>query len=67
MWIARNKDNSLYLSILKPKLVHNSVWLDNHDYMELPNDWFSNLKWGDEPIEVSIIETFRLQSLRAIK
>lgn len=42
-------------------------WFAEGHYMPLYPDPFPNLKWEDEPLEVSIIETFRLQSLRAIK
>ena len=71
MWVARDKDGSLAV-FNDPQPPTRQVcngheeW-DGHNFMYIDPSLFPNLKWEDEPIEVSIIETFRLQSLQALK
>lgn len=65
MWIARDKDGYLTLFItIKPIRVEDKRWSGNEhnsftafeDWAALPEEWFPNLKWEDEPIEVDIIQ-----------
>lgn len=69
MWVARDKYGTIALFTTKPerdKLLATdnflSIWIDNstkHNksgYVDLNINLFPSLKWGDEPIEVEIIE-----------
>lgn len=53
-WVARDKDNCLYLYSSKPTK-STYEWINNLQIMELPNDSFPNVKWEDnEPTRVCI-------------
>lgn len=60
-YIARDKYNgesgsNLHLGIRNPKYEKFfEVWCDFGDFMALPKEWFPELKYTDEPIEVNII------------
>lgn len=60
MWIARNRNNSLYMFYDKPYREHNWRWvidLKDLNIMELKDEehpQFKDLKWEDEPVEVNI-------------
>lgn len=60
MWIARDKDNSLYLYNVKPAK-SGDIWrmIGQSTYgqaMEIDYNLFPNVKWEDEePLEVEII------------
>lgn len=53
MWIARDKNNELYLYWNKPVRA-TEEWLTNSVSMGIDDSMFSNLKWEDEPVEVNI-------------
>ena len=78
MWIARDRNNNLVLHQTKPTR-DLGYWVSNTDCMVFSTrsltcshtsemyNLYKDLKWEDEPIEVDLIETFKLQSLRAVK
>lgn len=68
LWIARDKDGTLIMFHEKP-IRCGDYWgtSDNNEVFTITEGLFPNLKWEDEPIEVSLIETFRLMSLQALK
>lgn len=59
MFVSRDKSGTILLSESKPtkQLCHWSVSDKNYMVMnkEFGDKLFPNLKWGDEPIEISII------------
>lgn len=60
MFVARDKDNSLYLYQFKPTR-QLDTWYDWDDgdrsgIIELDENCFTNLKWQDEPIEVITVD-----------
>lgn len=62
MWVARNKDNSLWVSNTKPirtKDKGNKGYWDYDDFygiLEIKDkSLFPDLTWEDEPIEVKLI------------
>lgn len=69
MWVARNEDGSLHLWILSGKPTRHSgkhlsnnmgVWKFSIDMgHKIPDEWFPNLKWTDEPLEVELKEIVR--------
>lgn len=79
MWVARDKNGTLHLWFNRPYRAYDywfgrqtqDGWNQKEEYIqnkhEIDSKLFPYLKWEDEPIEVSIIETFRLQSLQALK
>jgi hypothetical protein len=56
IWVARDKDDKLYLYIHKP-YKYKDKWLvdtDNANYLELENDLYPNVKWSDhEPLKIN--------------
>lgn len=71
LFVARNEDGSLFLFNCKPTRheVHNYWFVEDKEYnsMEINNCWFIELSWENEPMEVSLIEMFRLSSLMGAK
>lgn len=57
MWIARDKNERLFLYYKKPKRRKNGWHIKGEPYLQLEKDMFLNLKWEDEPVEVSIVPT----------
>lgn len=57
MWVARDKDNSLWFFTEKPKR-NTYTWTSRSQQTqcEIPTDLFTNLEWEDEPIEVELNE-----------
>ena len=57
IWIARDKDGSLYLYEGKPYR-KGYVWMYRyeHEPYEIDNDWFPEITWENEPIELVIKE-----------
>lgn len=53
-YVARDKNDSLWLYKGKPIRVENLWTNSNGDYYKLPPRLFSNLKWEDEPIRVEV-------------
>lgn len=59
IWIARDKEGTLYVYKEKPKRGLD-MWLDAAHYefggtsKELNPNWFTDLRWEDEPIELVI-------------
>lgn len=56
IWIARDKDGTLYVHNRKPKRnAFNGIWLNNGDdrsYEVLDGDWFPEVTWENSPIEL---------------
>lgn len=71
MWVARDKDGTLFLYGYKPTR-HDKTWfnwnggLHPYNIIELPSDLFSNITWETGPVEISIIPTEALKSLYTI-
>lgn len=64
MWVARDKDERLWLFIDKPKRSQIHGWwevdtqnslLRDDDCMEISGELFPEIKWEDEPIEVELV------------
>lgn len=65
MWVARDKDECLWLFIDKPIRSQKNDWwevdtqksllLRDDDCMEIDGDLFHDLSWEDEPIEVELV------------
>lgn len=57
MYVARDKDGTLWLYSEKPHREENyGVWYsDRVNIMEINSEEFPQLKWEDEPIEVKLI------------
>ena len=48
MWIARDKDGSLWIHIQKPtKKTTNGFWF-SYDYTQVASNLFLEVKWEDE-------------------
>lgn len=68
MWIARDKQERLWLFIDKPIRSKSKFWwevdtqnslLRDDDCMEIDGELFPDLKWEDKPIEVELIRKER--------
>ena len=55
MWVARDKNNRLFLFGDKPLLINGECWI-GFTKMEIDETLFPNLKWNDEPLEVKLVE-----------
>lgn len=53
MFVARDKDNSLYLYYTKPTRI-NEEWVADDGFL-INSELFPELKWEDEPIEVELL------------
>ena len=52
MWIARDRDGSLWLHTNKPNK-NMTQWAEGDDYFEISSELFPEVKWEDEePIEL---------------
>lgn len=57
MYIARDKNGSLWLYSEKPHRVILDVWWsESENSMQINSEEFPQLKWNDEPIEVKLIK-----------
>ena len=55
LWVARDNNGKLYLYNEKPKYYNNlKVWFSGRMCSKLDNNFFPNLTWKDEPIEVEL-------------
>lgn len=55
MWVARDKDNSLYLYNTKP-YKRGTIWETDNACMYVSENLFPEIKWEDEePLEVEIV------------
>lgn len=55
MWVARDKNNWLYLYTEKPEKGRNE-WNSDEDMIEINSSLFPEVKWEDEePLEVAIV------------
>lgn len=58
LWIARNKDGSLFMYLKKPNRAWNNWYIDNEDLddrMYLKEDYqFQDLTWNDEPLHFKL-------------
>lgn len=72
MWVARNKNGTLYLFIQRPTRIRGGVLFNNYweDIgmlsFQIPADLFPNLKWKDEPIEVNLYTKEQIEDIRHI-
>ena len=56
MWVARDKDNSLYLYINKKPEKSDTIWDGYGEYAELDARLFPEVKWSDtEPTKVKLV------------
>lgn len=58
MWIARDKDGSIFLYKSKPfKIEYTTVWKStSHNFIQLNKNKYPEVKWeDDEPTEVEIV------------
>ena len=58
LWIARDKNGSLFAYKHKPTRA-NDFWYDDNGFNseignKLPDDWFPYLRWEDEPVELVV-------------
>jgi len=62
MWIARDKNNLLYIYLNKPfkEFKEDDVWTvsskNSDKWFNIPSTLFPNLKWENEPIEVELYD-----------
>ena len=58
IWIARDKDGRLFLYEKKPIGRDSTSWLisPNSNNEEIDDDWFPEVTWDTEPIELVIKE-----------
>lgn len=59
MWVARDKDGTLWLHDSKPYIADSSKGYykaTSGRYFEFDSDLFPDLKWEDEPIEVELVK-----------
>lgn len=58
LWIARNKDGSLYMFDVRPSKNNEGIWIFNEQQchsIKLPRTWFNSVKWeDDEPRRLSL-------------
>lgn len=55
LWVARDNNGELYLYNEKPECYNDSkVWFAGGICAKLDNNFFPELKWKDEPIEVEL-------------
>ena len=55
LWVARDGNSKLYLYDEKPKYYNNlEAWFVGGICSKLDNNFFQNLTWEDEPIEVEL-------------
>ena len=58
LWVARDCNGELYLYNEKPKYYNNlEVWFVGGICSKLDNNFFPNLTWKDDPIEVELRQT----------
>lgn len=59
MWIARDKNEGLWLYIAKPQRSEMGEWwnvsLKEYDCLKINGELFPELRWEDEPIEVELV------------
>lgn len=60
IWIARDKGGALFLFTKKPSRFED-IWNNKSEdgiseCCRIPDEWFPNLRWGDEPVELVIKE-----------
>ena len=56
MWVARDKDNSLYVYVDKKPEKSDKIWDGYGEYAELDPRLFSEVKWSDEdPTKVKLV------------
>lgn len=60
IWIARDKEGALFLFTKNPSRFEN-IWNNKSEdglseCTRIPEEWFPELKWEDEPIELVIKE-----------
>ena len=53
-WVGRDMDGDLYFDSVKPNRC-GCVWNSYGNQCPLPNSWFPDLHWEDEPIEVEFL------------
>ena len=58
LWIARNKDGSLYMFDIRPSKNNEGIWIfgeQQYHSIKLPQTWFNSVKWeDDEPRRLSL-------------
>lgn len=76
MWVARDKDERLWLFIDKPIRSQKNDWwevdtqnslLRDDDCMEISGDLFHELRWEDEPLEVELRADDKHDIIESIK
>lgn len=55
MWIARDKNDRVFLYYKKPKRRKNNWHEKGTPYLQMERTQFPDLKWEDNPIEVKLI------------
>ena len=58
LWVARDKDGSLYMFDVKPSKNNKGIWVSDKQQchsIKLPQTWFNSVKWeDDEPRRLSL-------------
>ena len=60
LWIARDESGHLFAYKHKPTRAKD-IWYDDNGFNseignKLPDDWFPDLRWEDEPVELVVKE-----------
>lgn len=71
MYVARDKNKSLWLFVDKPKRSQNNDWWrtssQDDECLEINGDLFPDLSWEDEPLEVELRADDKHDIIESIK
>ena len=55
-YVAKDKDGSVFFGTNKPNWHEDmEIWCDFRENIQLPSDWFPELKYTDEPVETELM------------
>lgn len=60
MWIARDEDGKLFCYAVKP-CKRPRFWMGDNDIIQLPDNWFPEVKWEDEEPRELILKPIELK------
>ncbi len=58
MYLARDKNNDLYLFYKKPKKIRDCWWADSEldgSYLKLDKTLYPEVTWDSDPVEVDLV------------
>jgi len=55
-YVAKDKDGVVFFGTNKPNWYEDmGIWCDFGENIQLPSDWFPELKYTDEPVETELM------------